>query len=99
MVQINKKFLISDFYLLLLCSYLYLIWLFPKLIHPSAVLSIHPYDPKFGGNTIISFVYISISVPVYPSYIHGKNNLSNPKAYSDPSQTSKMECLAKMVNG
>ena len=29
-VQINKKFLISCFYLFLSCSYLYHIWLFPR---------------------------------------------------------------------
>ena len=33
MVHINKKFLISCFYLLLSCSYLYHIWLFPRLMH------------------------------------------------------------------
>ena len=33
MVHINKKFLISCFYLFLSCSYLYHIWLFPRLMH------------------------------------------------------------------
>ena len=28
-----------------------------------------------------------------------QNNLSNPEAYSEPCQTSKMECFAKIVNG
>ena len=31
LVQINKIFLISSFYLFLSCSYLYHIWLFPRL--------------------------------------------------------------------
>ena len=33
MVHVNKKFLISCFYLFLSCSYLYHIWLFPRLMH------------------------------------------------------------------
>ena len=32
-VQINKKFLISCFYLFSSCSYLFYIWLFPRLKH------------------------------------------------------------------
>ena len=28
-----------------------------------------------------------------------QNNLSNPEAYSEPCQTSKMGCFAKIVNG
>ena len=35
MAYINKKFLISCFYLFLSCSYLYHIWLFPRLTHLS----------------------------------------------------------------
>ena len=35
MVHINKKFLINCFYLFFSCSYLYYIWLFPRLMHLS----------------------------------------------------------------
>ena len=35
MVHVNKKFLISCFYLFLSCSYLYHVWLFPRLMHLS----------------------------------------------------------------
>ena len=35
MVHVNKKFLISCFYLFLSCSYLYHIWLFSRLMHLS----------------------------------------------------------------
>ena len=28
-----------------------------------------------------------------------QNNLSNPQTYSEPCQTSKMKCFAKIVNG
>ena len=30
---------------------------------------------------------------------HRQNNLSNPEPFSEPCQTSKMECFAKIVNG
>ena len=35
MVHVNKKFQTSCFYLFLLCSYLYHIWLFQRLMHLS----------------------------------------------------------------
>ena len=28
-----------------------------------------------------------------------QNNLSNPEAYLEPCQTSKMDCFAEIVNG
>ena len=28
-----------------------------------------------------------------------QKNVNNPEAYSEPSQTSKMECFVKIVNG
>ena len=38
--------------------------------------------------------------PVYPRILEPRQvNLSNPEAYSEPCQTSKMEFLAKLVNG
>ena len=52
---------------------------------------------KFRVNTVISLIYskysrVSLLEP-------GQNNLSNPEAYSEPCQTSKMDCFAKIVNG
>ena len=41
MVHINK-FLISCFYLFLLCSYLYHVWLFPRLMHFSGDIEKKP---------------------------------------------------------
>ena len=35
---------------------------------------------------------------IIPLNLH-QNSLSNPEAYSEPCQTSKMECFAKIVNG
>ena len=52
---------------------------------------------KFWVNTIISLIcskYSRVSL-LEP----GQNNLSNPEAYSEPCQTSKMDCFAKIVNG
>ena len=46
MVQINKKYLISCFYLFLSCSYLYHIWLFPRLIHLSGDIEKNPGPKK-----------------------------------------------------
>ena len=47
--------------------------------------------------TIISSIYskhfrVSLLEPA-------QNNLSNPEVYSEPCQTSKMDCFAKIVNG
>ena len=42
MVHINKKFLISCFYLFLSCSYLYHVWLFPRLMHLSGDIEKKP---------------------------------------------------------
>ena len=48
-------------------------------------------------NTIISLAYIKRS---RVSLLEQKqNNLSNPEAYSELCQTSKMKCFAKIVNG
>ena len=52
---------------------------------------------EFGVNTIISLIYnkyslVSLLEPV-------QNNLSNPEVYSEPCQTSKMDCFAKILNG
>ena len=52
---------------------------------------------EFGVNTIISLIYskyscLSLLEPV-------QNNLSNPEVYSEPCQTSKMDCFAKILNG
>ena len=45
-------------------------------------------------NTIISLVYIKLFCV---SFIEPQqNNLSNPEAYWEPCQTSKMECFAKI---
>ena len=51
MVQINKKwvtfkFLISYFYLFSSCSYVYHIWLFPRLIHLSGDIEKNPGSKK-----------------------------------------------------
>ena len=42
MAHINKKFLISWFYLFLSCSYLYHIWLFQRLMHLSGDIEKNP---------------------------------------------------------
>ena len=39
-----------------------------------------------------------INIPVYPPLELRRNNFSNPEAYSEPCQTSKMECFTKIVN-
>ena len=46
MVNINKKFLISCFYLFVSCSYLYHIWLFLRLMHPSGNIEQNPGPKK-----------------------------------------------------
>ena len=46
MVQVNKKYQISCFYLFLPCSYLYHIWLFPRLIHLSGDIEKNPIPKK-----------------------------------------------------
>ena len=46
MVQINKKYQISCFYLFLPCSYLYHIWLFPRLIRLSGDIEKNPIPKK-----------------------------------------------------
>ena len=51
MVHINKKFLISCFYLLLSCSYLYYIWLFPRLTHLSGDIKKDPGPLKDFSQT------------------------------------------------
>ena len=33
------------------------------------------------------------------SLLEQQSNLSNPETYSEPCQTSKIECFAKIVNG
>ena len=43
----------------------------------------------FGMNTIISLAYIKPR----------QNNLSDPEAYPEPCQTSKIDCFVKIVNG
>ena len=53
MVHINKKFLISSFYLFLSCSYLYHVWLFPGLMHLSVDIEKNPgplkdFSPAFS---------------------------------------------------
>ena len=53
---------------------------------------------KFGVNNIISLAYINL--PVYPRILEPlKFNLSNPEAYAEPCQMSKMEFFVKIVNG
>ena len=47
MVHINKKFLISCFCLFLSCSYLYHVWLLPRLMHLSG--DIKKYRGSFTG--------------------------------------------------
>ena len=51
---------------------------------------------KFRVNNKISLAYINL--PTYPLEPL-QNNLSNPEAYSEPCQISKIECFAKVVNG
>ena len=51
MVYINKKFLISCFYLLLSCTYLYHIWLFPILMHLSGDTEKNPRLKKDFSQT------------------------------------------------
>ena len=47
---------------------------------------------------MISLTYIDL--PVYPRIVEPwQDNLSNPEAYSEPCQISKMEFFAKIVNG
>ena len=47
----------------------------------------------FGMNTIISLAYINLLLKLQ------QNNLSDPEAYPEPCQTSKMDCFVKIVNG
>ena len=52
---------------------------------------------KLLVNNLISLAYIKhFSVSLCKPW---QNNLSNPKAFSEPCQTSKVECFAKRVNG
>ena len=51
MVHINKKFLISCFYLFLSCSYLYHVWLFPRLMHLSSDIEKNPGPLKDFSQT------------------------------------------------
>ena len=51
MVHINKKFLISCFYLFLSCSYLYRVWLFPRLMHLSGDIEKNPRPLKDFSRT------------------------------------------------
>ena len=48
-------------------------------------------------NNIISLAYIKRSC--VSLLAQKQNNLSNPEAYSQLCQTSKMKCFAKIVNG
>ena len=51
---------------------------------------------KFWVNTIISLIYSKYSLV---SLLEPRQNkLSNPEAYSEPCQTSEMDCFAKTVN-
>ena len=53
-------------------------------------------NAKFRMNTIVSLSYSKCShVSLLEPH---QNNLSNPKEYSKPRQTSKMEWFAKIVN-
>ena len=55
-------------------------------------------NSQFRVNTIISLAYINL--PMYPCILQPwQVNLSNPEAYSDPCQISKMEFFRKIVNG
>ena len=51
MVHINKKFLRSCFYLFSSCSYLYHIWLFPRLMHLSGDIEKNPGPKKDFSQT------------------------------------------------
>ena len=51
MVQLNKKFLTSCFYLFSSCSYLYPIWLFPRLMHLSGDIEKNPGPNKDSSQT------------------------------------------------
>ena len=51
MAHINKKFLISCFYLFLLFSYLYHVWLFPRLMHVSGDFEKNPGPLKDFSQT------------------------------------------------
>ena len=51
---------------------------------------------KSGVNTIISLAYIK-HFSVFLLELQ-QNNLSNPDVYSEPCQTSKMECLVNSYN-
>ena len=53
-------------------------------------------NSKFGVNTVIKLTYIKRSCVFLLE--PWQNNLSNSDAYSEPSQTSKMECFDKIVN-
>ena len=48
----------------------------------------------FEVKIIISLAYINL-----PFSKPWQNNLSDPEAYPEPRQTSKMDCFAKLVNG
>ena len=52
------------------------------------------YYSQFG-------IYQHSHIPVYLSFLEPQQNncFSNPEAYSEPCQTPKMECIAKIVNG
>ena len=54
-------------------------------------------NSKFGVNIKTSLIYrqhsrVSLLEP-------RQSNLTNPEAYSEPCQTSKMDCFAKIANG
>ena len=51
MVHTNKKFLISCFYLFLSCSYLYHVWLIPRLLHLSGDIEKTPGPLKDFSQT------------------------------------------------
>ena len=76
MVHINKKFLISSFYLFSSCSYLYHIWLFPRMMHLSGDIEKRP-GPKKDFSQTFSIGHWNLNILV----AHNFTKVALLKAY------------------
>ena len=65
------------------------------------MLKFHAWLQNKGKFLVSSEYYNQFGIyqPSFPCIQPRQSNLSNPEAYSEPCQTSKMECFAKIVNG
>ena len=89
MVHINKKFLISCFYLFLSCSYLYHIWLFPRLMHLSGDIEKNP-GPKKDFSQTFSIGHWNLNILV----AHNFTKVALLKAYL-PVQRFDIFCISE----